>query len=398
MTANALHIHSPRAIDYLGEVERLSPLMESMSAEIEAAAQLPDKLADALLEAGLYRMLLPTELAGGQVEPQVFVDVLERIARVDASTAWCIGQTSCCSMSASVLHSEIGAKIFLDPRGVMAWGPGKGRADIVEGGFRVSGDWSFASGCRQASWVGGLSTLYRDGQEVLDPATGKPVIKIMLFPVEQVAMRKSWNVIGLKGTGSDSYSVKDVFVPERHCLIQDDARERHNHSPLYSVTSRNMYAMGFSAIALGIASAMLEQFIAIAVSKTPKGLQSPLKQSAVIQAGVAQARASLESSRVYMATTIDRVWSGLKTSGAPAMSLDDRVALRLAASHAIRQSYQVADFAFHAAGASVVYTGDAMERRFRDIVTLRQHIQGRDDLFEICGQHMLGDVPDFLSV
>ncbi|MER2537038.1 MAG: acyl-CoA dehydrogenase family protein [Rhizobiaceae bacterium] len=398
MTANALRNESHEDVDYLAEVARLSPLIASMSSEIEAAAQLPDRLADALLDAGLYRMLLPTALGGGQVEPRLFVEVLERIARVDASTAWCIGQTSSCSMSAAVLHPEVGARIFLDPRGVMAWGPGKGRADIVEGGFRVTGDWSFASGCRQATWVGGLSTLYRDGQEVTDPATGKPVIKIMLFPVGQVAMRKSWNVIGLKGTGSDSYSVKDVFVPERHCLVQDDPRERHNHSPLYSVTSRNMYAMGFSGIALGIATAMLDQFIDIAKSKTPKGLQSTLKQSAVVQAGVAQARASLESSRVYMATTIDRVWSALKASGAPAMSLDDRVALRLAASHAIRQAYQVADYAFHAAGASAVYTGDPMERRFRDIVTLRQHIQGRDDLFEICGQYMLGDAPDFLSV
>lgn len=398
MTANALRNESHEPVDYLAEVARVSPLMESMSAEIEAAAQLPDKLADALLDAGLYRMLLPTGLGGGQVEPRVFVEVLESIARVDASTAWCIGQTSCCSMSAAVLHPEVGAKIFLDPRGVMAWGPGKGRADIVDGGFRVSGDWSFASGCRQATWVGGLSTLYRDGSEVLDPTTGKPVIKIMLFPVEQVAMRKSWNVIGLKGTGSDSYSVKDVFVPERHCLVQDDARERHNHSPLYSVTSRNMYAMGFSAIALGIATTMLEHFIGIARSKTPKGLQSTLKQSAVVQAEVARARAALESSRVYMAATVDRVWSGLQASRAPSMPMDDRVALRLAASHAIAESYKVADFAFHAAGASVVYTGDPMERRFRDIVTLRQHIQGRDDLFEICGQHMLGDVPDFLSV
>lgn len=383
--------------DYLARVAAVSPLLEEVAGEIDKAGDLPSRLVDALHGQEMYRMLLPSDLGGGQLDPRIFVEVMEAIARIDASTAWCVGQTASCSMSAAAMDPAAAREVFGEDRSVLAWGPGRGRADIVDGAYVLTGEWNFGSGSHQATWLGGMAMIFENGKQLLEPS-GKPVTRTLIFPAKEATFKPLWDVIGLRGTGSDGYSVENLRVPLTHSIVQDSIDERRNRAALYAYTSRNIYATGFAGIALGVATSMLDIFIDIARNKVPKGQTATLKSSTSIQAQVAECTAIVESCRHYLRNTVDRVWQDLCASGADSMPMGDRVALRLAASHTIRQCAKVGEFAFHAAGATAIFSGNPIERRYRDMIALRQHMQGRDDLFELCGQYLLGDTPEFVLV
>jgi indole-3-acetate monooxygenase len=143
---------------------------------------------------------------------------------------------------------------------------------------------------------------------------------------------------------------------------------------------------------MGIAGSLLEDFLALARDKTPRGYSQTLRESAMTQSRVAQARAQLDAARVYLLSTLDEIWREVGRRGV--LELDQRVTIRLAASYAIQQAREVADFAYHAAGGTAVFTSNAFERRFRDIHTVAQQLQGRDDHYETVGKFLLGLEPD----
>src|SRR5579863_51522 len=166
MTPSARDAASSKApqpqIDYFARVRALTPLLAAAVEEIERERQLPPPLVSALKEAGLFRMLLPRDYGGGEVAPPLYAQVIEAIAAIDASTAWCLGQNSGCTMAAAYLAPEVATEIFGgEPHGVLAWGAGpNARAATVEGGWRVSGAWGFASGSRHATWLGGNCAIH----------------------------------------------------------------------------------------------------------------------------------------------------------------------------------------------------------------------------------------------
>ena len=143
--------------DYLARVAEIAPALAAAAAEIDRRRELPEAIVDALIERGLFRLLLPRSLAGAELLPAQYIPIIEAIAEIDASTAWCINQNSGCSMTAALLAPEIAREIFGGPRGILAWGPdlpGAGRGVAVEGGIRVTGRWGFATGSRHATWLG----------------------------------------------------------------------------------------------------------------------------------------------------------------------------------------------------------------------------------------------------
>src|SRR5712691_11719681 len=160
--------------------------------------------------------------------------------------------------------------------------PARSSATAVAGGYRISGSWDFASGCRHASWMGAhCHVVEADGSLRLD-RLGRPTIRTLLFPAREATLIDTWNPIGLRGTGSDSYSVADVFVPEGYSTARGDPALRRERGPLYAFTMQGLYAVGVAGVALGIARAMLEGFIELADRKTPRAL-GRLADSAVVQ-------------------------------------------------------------------------------------------------------------------
>jgi indole-3-acetate monooxygenase len=372
----------------------LAPLIAAAAAEIERRRRLPEALVAALHDGGFFRMLLPRSLGGAELDPPTFVQVTEALARADASVAWVICQTNGCSMTAAYLRPDVARDIFDgEPAGVLAWGPPVTSTAVVEnGGYRLSGTFTFGSGSRHATWLGGQAPLVEADGTPRRHRGGGPERRTLLFPAARATMHDVWDVIGLRGTGSDSFTVTDLFVPHEHSFARDDPAERHYQAPLYCFPQGSLYASGFAGVALGVARSLLEDFLALARDKTPRGHGRPLRESAVTQSRVAQAHARLDAARVYLLSSLHEIWREVSRRGV--LDLDQRVTIRLAASHAIQQAREVADFAYHAAGGTAVFTAGAFERRFRDIHTVSQQLQGRDDHFENVGKFLLGLPPD----
>ena len=379
------------ASPHLERARELAPVIAAAADQIEDERRLPPAVVTALHDGGFFRLLLPRALDGAELDPSTFVQVTETLATADASTAWVVCQTTGCSMVSAYLAPDVAREIFGDG-GVLAWGPpSHARAVAVDGGYRLTGRFNFASGSRHATWLGGQAPIVdTDGSP--RRRDGVAERRTLLFPATSATIDDVWHVIGLRGTGSDSFTVDDVFVPHAHTVARDDPAERRVQAPLYCFPQVGLYAAGFAGVAMGIARTMLDDFLALARDKTPRGYSRPLRESAVTQSRVAHAEAQLGSARVYLLSTLEAIWRAVGRRGV--LDLDQRVRIRLAASHAIAQSREVADFAYHAAGGTAVFTNQAFERRFRDIHTVAQQLQGRDDHFENVGKFLLDLPPD----
>lgn len=383
--AGTAHVERARA---------LRPLIEACADRIEEERRLVPEVLDALFDAGLFRLLLPQSLDGGEVGPVTFVEVLEAVAAADASTAWCLCQASGCSTVAAYLHPEVAREVFgRDRRAVLAWGPlTDTRAVAVDGGYRVTGTWSFASGCRHATWLGGHCAIVEaDGNPRRRP-DGSHEVRTLLVPAAAATLADVWHVSGLRGTGSDAYSVSDLFVPREYTVSRDDPAERRHPGLLYCLPSGSFYAAGFAAVALGIGRATLDAFVELARDKTPRGAHCALRDSAVIQSQVARAEAQLRAARYFLVGSLDEIWQDVGRSGA--LTLDQRMRIRLASTHAIHEAKEAVSTAYHAAGSSAIFTASAFERRFRDVHAVTQQMQGRQAHFETVGRFLLGLEPD----
>ncbi len=379
--------------DCVANARALAPALAAAAARIETGRELPPDVVDALHEAKLFRMLVPRSYGGDEVSPVAFMAAIEELAKADASTAWCVAQTSVCSTISASLPPATAAEIFKnDPRGVLAWGPStsKNAKAIAEpGGFRVTGEWPFASGSRHASWLAAHSFIYEADGSLRRDARGEPVQKTFVVPRRGAAIKDVWHVIGLKGTGSDTYALTDVFVPE-NCTIAHhglDRAEQREHGPLYSFNVYQLFGSSFPAIALGIARAMLDAFIALAQTKTPAVGKMVLRDNPVIQSQVGVAESQFAAARTFFFAAWDEIWRAAEED---AVTLAQRVRLRMASIHASQQARQVADMAYLAAGATAVFESNPFERRFRDMHAVSQQAQAQFAIFEVIGRHFLG--------
>jgi len=329
-----------------------------------------------LIDRGLFRLLLPRTLGGAELPPSAYVQVIEEIAQHDASAAWCLGQANGCAMTAALLDPEVAREIFGGRRGIVAWGPpGPAEARVVAGGYRLTGTWSFASGSHHATWLGAHLTM-------------PPAMRTLLFPKASAKFSDIWHVIGLRGTGSDSYTVTDLFVPESHTVLREAEPKPRQPGLLYAFSSSNMYSSGFAGVALGIARSTLDAFIELARDKIPRGAIRTLRDDNVVQSQVAQSEARLRAARAFLLDSLEQIWSDVGRSGR--LTLDHNTTIRLASTWAIHQAKDVVDTAYHAAGATAIFESNPFERRFRDIHTVIQQFQGRQAHFESVGQILLG--------
>jgi indole-3-acetate monooxygenase len=379
--------------DYLQRARELAPELTAAADEIERRRELPEAVVDALVERGLFRLLLPRSLGGAELLPAVFVPVIEEIAKADASTAWCLNQASGCSMTAAYLEPEAACEIFGGPRGILAWGPGPGTARAVDGGYRVTASWSFASGSHNATWLGCHVPVVEVNGTPRRNSNGSPVVRTMMFPKSNARMTDIWHVIGLKGTGSDRFSVEDLFVPERHTTSRDH-EARREEGLLYRFSSLQLYAAGFAGVAMGIARSTLDAFVGLARDKVPFRSARTLRDNHLIQSQVAQVEAQLSAARSFLLRSLEEITTEIARVGH--ITLDQRMTVRLASTFAIQQSLQVVDTAYHAAGSTAIFEENPFERRFRDIHTVSQQLQGRQEHFETVGQYLLGLEPDNL--
>lgn len=396
---------NPSSVDLAGDpaliarAEALRPAVEALSDEIEEGRRLPPALLDRLHEARLFRLLLPRSANGIETDPVTFFRCIETIARADASTAWCLSQAGGCAMSAAYLDLPVAQAIFGDdPRAVLAWGPGpRVRAIACEGGYRVTGTWAFASGGRHATWLGAHCPIWQaDGSTPELDAEGRQVERTFLVRSDEVEWTDIWSVVGLRGTASDQFALNDHFVPAAYSITRDFERECRETGPLYRMSAMTCYEVGFSGVALGIARGALDSFVDVAKNKIPRGKRSPIRDSAVVQTQLAQAEVGIGSARAFLLQTVAGIWRDISAGGK--LSLEQRLAIRMASTNAIHQTREAVDFAYNAAGATAIFESHPLERRFRDIHTVTQQLQGRLSHFETVGAWMMGAEADLTFV
>ena len=295
-----------RPIDLIQRVRTLAPSFAEAHAHQEANTELGPRLVPKLHAAGLFRMLLPAWLNGAALDPLTYTSVVEEIARYDASTAWCVNQGSGCSMVAGYLDPAVARQIFGNPDGVLAWGPSPGAtAVVVQDGYILNYKASFASGSRHATSLGANCRVYEADGKPRVRADGHHELRTFMFPKSHVEICKDWNTVGLRGTGSDSYVAQDLFVPSSHSIIRDDEATRCDTSPHYRYSSTMIYSSGFGHVALGIARGFMEDFMELALHKTPREGRSSLRDSTTVQSEMAQCRAKWSAARLYLRSCIE---------------------------------------------------------------------------------------------
>src|ERR1700736_1195018 len=259
------------SFDLVERARALAPLILQEADESERTRRLTAPVVSALVENGLYRALLPQSLGGAEAPLEIFMQMQEEIAKADASTAWCLGQCSVCAMTAAYLDREAADEIFNTPPGILAWGAIAHEVQAVPGGYQASARWEFASGSHQASWLGAHVRVVEADGTPRKKKDGSPEIRTILFPATSATMYDVWDTIGLKGTGTDSYSVDNLFIPEKFAALRDDPAAVREKGPLYKLPTHFAFAMGFAATAIGVARATLDAASELARGEQPQG-------------------------------------------------------------------------------------------------------------------------------
>lgn len=379
------------AIDWVGRARALATVLGDASDRIEAERRVPADVMQAMHEAELFRMCLPRSIGGGEADPLTVMRTTEAVAAADASAGWCLGQALGCSRSAAMVDRAVAEEIFGPPDAVLAWGPAAGgvKAVAADGGYRVSGTWQFASGIMNATWLGPLCPVFEaDGETQRCDASGKPEMRVALFPAASATILDVWQSLGLRGTGSNSFTVDDLFVPDAFSYVRDSAAERREEGRLYGILQTTFYGMAFAGVAMGVARTALDDFIALAGGKKPAHAALVLRDNPAIQRQVAITEANLGSARSYLVDRIRTVWE--PGAHPDSWSLDDRARLRLACTHAVMQSRDAVGFTYQAAGSTAVLAKNPFERRFRDINTIANQAQGQPTNLEQAGTALLG--------
>src|ERR1700746_3882081 len=321
-------MNKPAALGLVERARALAPLIAREADEIERTRRLTPAVTAALIENGLYRSLLPQRFGGAEAPLEIFMQMQEEIAKADASTAWCLGQCSVCAMTAAYLEPDAANEIFNTAPGILAWGAISHEVKVVPGGYMANARWDFASGSRQASWLGAHVKVVEADGTLRKKKDGSPEIRTILFPISSATMYDVWDVIGLKGTGTDSYSVDNLFIPEKFAALRDDPNAVREKGPLYKLTTNAVFSMGFAATSLGVARATLDAAIELARTKEPQGLAA-MRENNSVQGTLGRTEATLRAPRAYLYSTAAEVWRDLERG--EAVTEAHRIAIRIAA-------------------------------------------------------------------
>jgi alkylation response protein AidB-like acyl-CoA dehydrogenase len=358
--------------------------------EGERDRRLPAATADALTEAGMFRLCRSRELGGLEVDPLTVIDVVEELARRDGSAAWCALNCGIAGALQSFLApegaSEIGGSHDVVVNGVIA---PTGRAVEVDGGYRVSGRWSFVSNCHHCTWLA-LSCVVVAGEGAAG-AADEPQIVMVFVPAPRWQIIDTWDTVGLRATGSHDVDVSDVFVPE-YRAISIGMSEPVRDGALFRFPVVGLFSIGMAACALGLAHAAIDEVLDLARTKTPFGMSSTLATRATTQIAVCEAMAMARSARALLEQETASIWHAVQAGQAP--TPEQRGFLRIATTHAAWAATAAIERAYTAAGSSAIFGSSPLQRCLRDSHTLTQHFFLAPPTYEMIGKVLLGVEPD----
>ena len=367
----------------------LAPLVRENAARIDADRELPKPVFHALADAGLYLMGVPRAVGGLETDFPTYLRVLEELGKADASTAWTVSQGANFATYSARMSRKAAREIWIDtPRSVVSNSPvATAKAIVVPGGFSVTGRQPFSTGCMHASWMAAHVQVIENGE--VRSRNGKPEVRWCFVPRAEVEIIDAWHTKGMRGTGTHTFEVKDVFVPEERTVFYSGA-PLVSPGPRYKIPTTLAFGAGDGMVALGLARSYIDAFAELAGSKAPRNMQGLLRDQPISQLAVGKAEAALGSGRAYLMQAACEIWDEATSSDAPAVSLDSRTKLRLAATHAIHLSSKIVQSLYQLSGATVVFDGHLLQRLMLDMNVITQHGQARLAHYEIVGKHCLG--------
>ncbi len=369
----------------LDAVESLRDVFLDGADEAEAAGTLPQATVDAIYESGLFSFKTAQVLGGDQADAMIQLDVIEAAARIEPSAGWClmIGAGTLSGMAA-FLPDEAIDEIFAGGKAPKAAGVAfpSGQATPVEGGYRISGQWAFASGIRHSEWVG-FAAMVDDG----NPDSTRMVR--VAVPTSQVRIHDNWHVVGLRGTGSCEFSVDDLFVPERFTWGGTEAKPLRG-GPNFLLGRPGMQTTGHCGVALGIGRRALDEVTELAQNKKRgyKGAELLVADRGSFQRFLGESDLRLRAAKALCVETLEEAWELVCQGITPPPTLQIR--LRASGSYVTAEASDIVSQAFRFGGGSAMYSSHILQKCLRDIHGAAQHNMVSDRAYENHGQFLLG--------
>jgi hypothetical protein len=357
----------------LERVEALRPIIEAGGHEAQKLRRLPQDCVDAMIDAGLFRAPIPRALGGEDLSSMETIEMLEAVSAIDASVGWNLMLGSeINAMVAGGMDPVLAKEVYLDnPRVVMCGGGGPGsqpsyaKRDPSGDGYRVWAQATFISGCSNATWCLMVAPLLEDDNSMAKDASGAPIVKMWFLHRSQWEIMDTWDVSGLRGSGSHDVRTEGGHVPDKFSDVGLVTFPPHHSNPVFRMPVPLRLAYNKAAVALGIAKGALDEFVKLANTKTPMLSAVPLKDRPIAQHKFGEATAVYRAARAYLMEAMAAVEDELH-AGAPWPGAETTQNARLACTHAANACMQAVDWVTNAAGTSAIRMDNPLERKLRD--------------------------------
>lgn len=372
------------ATQAVAAAQALEPHVRAAVNTMETERRLPPSLVHAMKEMGIFRMAVARAYGGLEFAPATQVRVIEELSRIDGSVGWCAMIGGAAGYLGGFLAPAVARRLFGHIDGIAAGQVAPmGRADVVEGGYRVNGRWRFASGCQHSTVLMG-GCMIHDRGEARRLADGQPEIRLMLMPVSACTIIDTWQTTGMRGTGSNDFTAHDVFVPTEESMSFFDPPQCPG--PLYSLP--HLFLAGHAGVPLGIARSAIDTVLELSTQKVMLPAQRLLREEGQVQETVAWAEASLGAARSYAYEVIDDLWQTLCRGEKP--SPRQRSLFRVMMVYVHRIGKDVVEAMYDTAATSAVFQPNPLDRCMRDILTACQHRVVHSKIYRPAGRLLLG--------
>jgi alkylation response protein AidB-like acyl-CoA dehydrogenase len=381
------------SVDLAKIVDRIAPVARQYADDSERNRNLAQPIVDAMIEQRVFKMLVPQSLGGLELDPLTYHVLTEELSRVDGSTGWCAWIPASGSWGMGSSDDAGAEEQYARPDACVAGAFFPfGRAEVVDGGYKVSGRWPYASGCQHATTIGGFCNVFEGETMRLSPF-GTPEIRSVSVPREDARIIDTWHVNGLSGTGSHDIAIEGKFVAERYTrALGPGPRGKHFQSPLYAFPFLGIFASPIASVATGIAQGAVDEAIRLAQSKKQVMSEVTIRERPVFQLHMADAIAAVSSARAWHRAEVQSTWATVKAGGMA--DINQRARLMLAAANATRSAAHAVHLAYTACGGSANYLSSPLQRSLRDVHAVTQHAGTSPNNLESASKLLLGLAPD----
>jgi alkylation response protein AidB-like acyl-CoA dehydrogenase len=293
------------ADEVLAAVAAVTPLIRGRAAAAEQAGRAPDELIAALHQQRLFRLWIPERFGGDELPLPDALRAFEAVARVDGSIGWLVTIGVGGGLFAAYMEASAARAIY-EPADALIAGSGapSGRAQVVRGGYRVSGQWRYASGAPHATWFTANAVVYRRSESAPPPRTRE--VRAMAFPADTVTVESTWDVAGLRATASHDFAVAAAFVPGAYSFAVGDARQ--GSGPLYRFPFGSIAELSFASVGLGIARHAMDEFAALAATRRLAESGALLRTRPAAHDAYARAEANVSAARAWLFAVALTAW------------------------------------------------------------------------------------------